>query len=110
MDEYRTFIETIKLNPLFYYAFEVLFWCGLRLGELLALTLNNIDFENATLKIKNSYQKINGEAYISDTKTVNGIRKVYLPQRLVDELQEYTSGLYLKDKNTRIFLCWLIWV
>ena len=103
LDEYRTFIETIKLNPLFYYAFQVLFWCGLRLGELLALTLDDIDFENATLTIKRSYQKINGEAYLSDPKTVNGIRKVYLPQRLVEELQDYINGLYIKDNKTRIF-------
>ena len=103
LEEYLTFIETIKLNPIFYYAFQVLFWCGLRLGELLALTLDDIDFENATLSIKRSYQKINGEPYISDTKTVNGIRKVYLPQRLVDELHDYTNGLYIKDNKTRIF-------
>lgn len=81
----------------------MLFWCGLRLGELLALTLDDIDFENATLKIRHSYQKINGEAYLSDTKTVNGIRKVYLPQRLVEELQDYTNGLYIKDNKTHIF-------
>lgn len=90
-------------NPIFYYAFQVLFWCGLRLGELLALTLDDIDFENATLNIRHSYQTINGEAYLSDTKTVNGIRKVYLPQRLVEELQGYTNGLYIKDNKTHIF-------
>ncbi|MBS7298295.1 MAG: tyrosine-type recombinase/integrase [Eubacteriales bacterium] len=103
LEEYLTFVQTIKLNPIFYYAFQVLFWCGLRLGELLALTLDDIDFENATLNIRHSYQKINGEAYLSDTKTVNGIRKVYLPQRLVDELQDYTNGLYIKDNKTHIF-------
>lgn len=69
----------------------------------MALTLDDIDFENATLNIRHSYQTINGEAHLSDTKTANGIRKVYLPQRLVDELQEYVNGLYIKDKSTRIF-------
>lgn len=54
-------------------------------------------------RLRHSYQKIDGEAYLSDTKTASGIRNIYLPQRLVDELQEYTSGLYLKDKGNHIF-------
>lgn len=62
-----------------------------------------VDFGGVTLRINHSYLKIKGKAYISDTKTANGIRKVYLPQRLVDELQEYINGLYIKDKSSRIF-------
>ena len=32
-DEYLQFIETLKGKPASYYAFETLYWCGLRLGE-----------------------------------------------------------------------------
>ena len=28
-----------------YHAFEILYWCGIRLGELLALTAEDFDFE-----------------------------------------------------------------
>jgi integrase len=37
-DEYAAFAEAIKDDNRIYYAFEVLYWCGLRVGELLALT------------------------------------------------------------------------
>ena len=35
-DEYERFIEAIKDKPESFYAFELLYWCGLRMGELLA--------------------------------------------------------------------------
>jgi len=37
-DEFLQFIETMKSKPMSYYAFELLFWTGIREGELLALT------------------------------------------------------------------------
>lgn len=37
-EEYRKFSDTVMDKPQSYYAFEVLFWTGLRVGELLALT------------------------------------------------------------------------
>ncbi|WP_333673340.1 hypothetical protein [Holdemanella porci] len=36
-----------------YHAFEILYWCGIRLGELLALTAEDFDFEKKTLKSTN---------------------------------------------------------
>lgn len=36
-EEYESFIEAVKDKPRSFYAFETLYWCGLRMGELLAL-------------------------------------------------------------------------
>lgn len=36
-EEYLKFIEQVKDKSVSYYAFQVLYWCGLRSGELLAL-------------------------------------------------------------------------
>ena len=38
-EQYKLFRDQIADKPTYYYAFEVLFWCGLRMGELLALVL-----------------------------------------------------------------------
>ena len=38
MDEYLKFSEVMKENPISYYAFQILYWTGIRCGELLALT------------------------------------------------------------------------
>ena len=37
-EEYLKFIECVKDKPISYYAFQILYWCGIREGELLALT------------------------------------------------------------------------
>ena len=44
-DEYLKFADAMMDKPLSYYAFEMLYWCGIREGELLALTPTDFDFE-----------------------------------------------------------------
>ena len=43
--EYLKFADAMMDKPLSYYAFEMLYWCGIREGELLALTPGDFDFE-----------------------------------------------------------------
>lgn len=57
-EEYLKFIECVKDKPISYYAFQILYWCGIREGELLALTPVDIDFENKKLHITKSYGKL----------------------------------------------------
>lgn len=58
-EEYTKFSEAMMDKPLSFYAFEVLYWCGVREGELLALTPADFDFEKRTLTINKSYQRLN---------------------------------------------------
>lgn len=37
-EEYTKFSDVMMDKPLSFYAFEVIYWCGIRVGELLALT------------------------------------------------------------------------
>ena len=39
------FIEAVADKPISFYAFEILYWCGVRMGELLALTPADFDFQ-----------------------------------------------------------------
>ena len=63
-EEYLKFIEAVKDKPYSYHAFQILYWCGLRVGELLALTSQDIDFDNKVIRITKSYQRLEGEANI----------------------------------------------
>ena len=87
-EEYLKFIECVKDKPISYYAFQILYWCGIREGELLALTPADIDFENKKLHITKSYQHINGEDIITDPNTEKGSRDVVIPDFLVEELKQ----------------------
>ena len=39
-EEYLAFSEAMKEKPVSFYAFEILYWCGIREGELLAIQFN----------------------------------------------------------------------
>ena len=103
-EEYLTFSRAMMNKEESYHAFEILYWCGIRLGELLALTAEDFDFEKKTLRINKSYQQIKGKDVITTPKTRKSNRVLTLPDFLVDEMQDYISRLpwYLKVDD-RIF-------
>lgn len=47
---------------------EILYWCGLRMGELLTLTKEKFDFKTGTIKIDESLQRIDGKNIITPPK------------------------------------------
>lgn len=102
-EEYKKFSEAVIDKPVSFYAFEMLYWTGMRLGELLALTLADIDFENKKLHITKSYQYINGEDIITDPKTEKSRRDVVIPDFLVEELRQFIGMLYGYGRDDRIF-------
>ena len=101
--EYQKFAEAMMDKPLSYYAFEMLYWCGIREGELLALTPADFDFENQTVTIYKSYQRIKGEDVITDPKTPKSNRVIQMPAFLCDEMQDYIRSLYAVKPTDRIF-------
>ena len=102
-DEYAKFSEAMMDKPLSFYAFEVLYWCGLRVGELLALTPEDFDLENATLRINKSYQRIGKRDVITSPKTKKSKRTIKIPNFLCEEIAEYLKMLYSLEPTDRIF-------
>lgn len=102
-DEFFQFIDTMKSKPLSYYAFELLFWTGIREGELLALTKEDIDLERKILHIRKSYQRLEKMDIITEPKTEKSIRDINLPDFLCDELEDYFGMLYKCKDDTRLF-------
>lgn len=103
LDEYERFAYCAMKYPEYYYAYEVLYWCGLREGELFALTLSDIDLDNGLISITKTYQRRHGKDLITVPKTPSSIRTVSMPEFLCDELREYINMLYEPDPNQRIF-------
>ena len=102
-EEYLKFSEAIQDKPISYYAFQVLYWTGIRCGELLALTRSDFDLEKRTLRISKTYQVVNGEELITDPKTEKSNRTIDLPKFLCNEMQDYFDSLYGLDDKSRIF-------
>lgn len=102
-EEYARFSEAMMDKPVSFYAFEMLYWCGIREGELLALTPADFDFKKQTLRINKSYQRLNKQDIITTPKTPKSIRTIQMPQFLCDEMQDYLKMLYGAEPDTRIF-------
>ena len=75
-EEYKKFADEMMDKPVSYYAFEMLYWCGIREGELLALTAGDFDFEKGTVTISKSYQRLHGEDVITTPKTRKSNRTI----------------------------------
>ena len=68
-EEYRKFSEHIKDNIELHTAFEILFYTGMRKGELLALTMNDIDFQAKKIRINKTLAYVHGEYIMQPPKT-----------------------------------------
>lgn len=101
-EEFSRFIDCLMNKRLSYIAFMVLYWTGIRLGELLALTVDDVDFEKHTLNINKSLQRMNGKDVITEPKTPKSKRVISLPEFLEEDLKDYIDSLYGVEKNDRL--------
>lgn len=102
-EEYLKFADAMMDKPLSYYAFEMLYWCGIREGELLALTPTDFDFEAGTVSISKSYQRLKGKDVITTPKTKKSNRVIKMPKFLCGEMEDYLKMFYSTGANERIF-------
>ena len=76
--------------------FNLLFYSGLRIGELLALTLDDIDFKKGIVNVD---KKFNDTTYkVEAPKTKASIRKVTIPSHVVKLIKEYVDALVAPEK------------
>lgn len=102
-DEYQRFSDAMMDKPISFYAFEMLYWCGIREGELLALTPADFNFDKGTVSITKSYQRLKGRDVITEPKTQKSNRVIKMPQFLCAEMQDFIRSLYGIEQEDRIF-------
>ena len=99
-EEFMQFIDSVMDKRQSYMAFMLLYWTGMRLGEVLALTPADIDFEKRTISITKSYQRLGKQDVITPPKTRKSKRIITIPEFLIADLQDYLSSLYeVKDTD-----------
>ena len=102
-EEYLKFSEAMMDKPRSYYAFEMLYWCGIRSGELLALTPADFDFQKQTVTISKTFHRSKGRDIITSPKTKKSNRTIKMPTFLCEEMQEYIKMLYDIQPDERLF-------
>lgn len=95
-DEELSLIDKADLRPMDRALVSVLRYTGMRISEAMALTLSDINFAERTISItKSLYNSVPGA-----TKTKAGVRRVPMPNVLVDVLTEYIEHYH--DERTEI--------
>ncbi len=102
-DEFNKFIAAVDNKESAKVMYEILFWTGIRSGELLALTLNDFDFEALTMNINKNYARHKNQDLILEPKTPKSKRIITIPQFLAEAVQEYASKLYDYEPHERLF-------
>lgn len=102
LEEFQQFIAGMS-DPTAYAAFNILYWTGIREGELLALTLADVDFEKKGLYVQHSYARIKGEDFVWDPKTRRSKRFVSAPDFLLEIIRDYVAKLYEYSPEDRLF-------
>ncbi len=90
----------METNLKFRCAFQTLFYCGLKNGELRGLTWNDIDFNKSTLSVNKNIVKVPDHKTckpytVTSPKTSSSYRTIPIPNFLLKDL----SDLYNGDAN-----------
>ena len=104
-EEFSKFIDAVMDKHRSYVGFKLLFWTGVRIGELLALTVADIDFEAKSLNVSKSYQRIRKKDVITPPKTPKSNRRIAIPDFLLADLKDYINCMYCVEPNERLFPC-----
>ena len=102
VDEFNTFIPVVD-DVMFRTIFYVLFFSGMRVGELLALTKDDIDFAGNTISISKTFNRVGGKDIITSPKTRKSKRVIDMHPTIMKILQDYVDALYELRDNDRLF-------
>lgn len=105
IDEFRLFFESIRDKPMSEAIFSLMFFSGVRAGELLALTLDDFDFNKNTVEISKSYARFNGRDLIQTPKTPKSKRIITLPEQTMNIIKNYAENIEGYCSGDRLFLC-----
>lgn len=81
-------IEEKKCDPDIKRIIKVLLYTGMRCGECLALSWNDINFEEMTISIEHNLADVGGKHWLTTPKTESSIRTIGMSQALADIFRE----------------------
>ena len=91
IEEFNTIINRFPESTDYYLPLMIGFYTGCRIGEVLSLTWENIDFENKTLSVEKSliFNAENKQWYFGPPKTHSSIRTIQISDTLINILKKF---------------------
>ena len=101
-DQFKAFARCVMDKPLVYLAFNLLYWTGLREGELLALLPEDFDLAKGTVSVTKTYYRKGAEDVVTSPKTRKSVRVVKMPDELTAMVADHLR-LYPGASDERVF-------
>ena len=98
--DFLTLLETKPWDEDVKRIIKVLLYTGMRCGECLALSWEDIDFENMTISINYNLADVGGKHYLTTPKTESSIRTIGMSEVLADILKEQKN--YIEELSAAI--------
>ena len=92
-----------KLTVSFSVIMKIFFSFYLTKAEMLALTKEDVDFQNNQISITKTYYRTERRDIITTPKTEQSVRVIDIPQFLTKEIEMYVSRCYCLPDNERLF-------
>ena len=92
-----------KLTVSFSVIMKIFFSFYLTKVEMLALTKEDVDFQNNQISITKTYYRTERRDIITTPKTEQSVRVIDIPQFLTKEIEMYVSRCYGLPDNERLF-------
>ena len=102
-EEFDRILAATEDEPMAHVSFSLLYYSGIRFGEFLALTIQDFDFQNNTLDINKSLQRIKKQDVITPPKTPKSIRNIIIPDFVMSEVKDYIASIYDLGETDRVF-------
>ena len=101
IDEQKAFLEILKKETRYKDIFTIALYTGMRMGEILALKKEDIDFKNKIIHIKRTLTKnLVGQAKIGNTtKTYNSVRDIPITSLIEPSLTHAISNMFFNINN-----------
>lgn len=88
-EEILLFIDLLKQKSLdFRVLCELALFCGLRRGEILGLTKDDIDFENGVIRVRKVRYLVDGETIVEEPKTERSRRNLSCPAFVLEDIKQ----------------------
>ena len=97
-EQFESFIRHEDIAE-YHLAFNILFYTGMREGELLALTPDDIPRDEPVIHVSKTYAVVDGDAMLLTPKTPQSLRDIPIHQQLHDEIMEYIDSLFIKNDD-----------
>lgn len=103
VEESKVLLEMVSNNHTLRMPVTLALLLGLRRGECLALSWDDIDFKNNTININKTLEYVKGEYYFNTPKTEKSRRTIAIPQSLIPILKEHKrwqNEMHLRSGGT----------